>query len=135
MCLDMCLDTYIHEYIHVINIDTDVYRHHVYRPVVQVDLPPLKPAHHRVLNIHNNVPGVLRGINHVLADVNVVAQSLRTEGKIGTKQPTPPIITTPSLLCFYLVVCQRGVYCFLVDGQATSWPMLTRKSPRTSKRG
>jgi len=49
----------------------------------EVDLPPLKPAHHRVLNIHNNVPGVLRGINHVLADVNVVAQSLRTEGKIG----------------------------------------------------
>jgi len=49
----------------------------------EVDLPSLKPAHHRVLNIHNNVPGVLRGINDVLADVNVVAQSLRTEDQIG----------------------------------------------------
>jgi D-3-phosphoglycerate dehydrogenase len=49
----------------------------------EVDLPALKPAHHRVMHVHNNVPGVLRAINNVLAEVNVVAQSLRTEDKIG----------------------------------------------------
>lgn len=38
---------------------------------------------HRILNIHKNVPGVLRDINSVLSKYNVSAQTLRTKGEIG----------------------------------------------------
>jgi D-3-phosphoglycerate dehydrogenase len=50
----------------------------------EVDLP-LLPNSHRVLNIHRNVPGVLRDINMIVADMgaNVRAQSLSTRGEVG----------------------------------------------------
>lgn len=52
-----------------------------------VNLPELnlpKSANsHRILNIHRNVPGVLKEINHQLADFNVVAQVLMTKGPVG----------------------------------------------------
>jgi len=38
---------------------------------------------HRILNIHRNVPGVLKKINGVLGDFNVSAQVLRTKGDLG----------------------------------------------------
>jgi D-3-phosphoglycerate dehydrogenase len=48
----------------------------------ELSLPP-HPTTHRVLNIHANVPGVLRDVNHVLSDYNVVAQLLMTKGPVG----------------------------------------------------
>jgi len=50
----------------------------------QVDLPVLESGH-RVLNIHRNVPGVLRDINRIIADMgaNVSAQHLGTLGGVG----------------------------------------------------
>jgi len=38
---------------------------------------------HRVLNIHKNVPGVLKNINNILGEFNVLAQQLRTSTEIG----------------------------------------------------
>ena len=48
----------------------------------ELSLPP-HPTTHRVLNVHANVPGVLRDVNHVLSDYNVVAQLLMTKGPVG----------------------------------------------------
>lgn len=52
-----------------------------------VNFPHVSLAHsvstHRVLNVHKNVPGVLRAINDVLADFNVTAQVLMTTKLIG----------------------------------------------------
>jgi D-3-phosphoglycerate dehydrogenase len=50
----------------------------------QVDVPPT-PGKHRILNVHKNVPGVLRDINHIVSDkgANIAAQVLATEGDIG----------------------------------------------------
>lgn len=49
-----------------------------------VDLPPLVGAH-RVLNVHRNVPGVLRDINRLVSErnANVIAQQLATDPTIG----------------------------------------------------
>ncbi len=49
-----------------------------------VDLPPMAGAH-RVLNVHRNVPGVLRDINRIVSDrnANVLAQFLATDPNIG----------------------------------------------------
>jgi len=41
------------------------------------------PASHRILNIHKNVPGVLKEINSILCDFNVNAQQLGTTPHIG----------------------------------------------------
>jgi D-3-phosphoglycerate dehydrogenase len=43
------------------------------------------PGSHRVLNVHRNVPGVLRDINRIVAgmDANVLAQLLATRDEIG----------------------------------------------------
>jgi D-3-phosphoglycerate dehydrogenase len=38
---------------------------------------------HRLLNVHRNVPGVLREINNVLSEYNIAAQVLGTRGPIG----------------------------------------------------
>ena len=38
---------------------------------------------HRVLNIHHNVPGVLKEVNNQLAEYNIVAQVLMTKGPVG----------------------------------------------------
>jgi D-3-phosphoglycerate dehydrogenase len=50
----------------------------------QVDLP-LTPGKHRILNVHKNVPGVLRDINHIVSDkgANIAAQVLATDPDIG----------------------------------------------------
>jgi D-3-phosphoglycerate dehydrogenase len=50
----------------------------------QVDLP-LTPGKHRILNVHKNVPGVLRDINRLVSDMgaNIAAQVLATDPDIG----------------------------------------------------
>jgi D-3-phosphoglycerate dehydrogenase / 2-oxoglutarate reductase len=50
----------------------------------QVELPVVRESH-RVLNIHRNVPGVLKDINQIIASmgVNITAQYLSTMGEIG----------------------------------------------------
>ena len=50
----------------------------------QIELPLDKTAH-RILNVHKNVPGVLRDINKIVSDsnANVRAQVLSTDADIG----------------------------------------------------
>ena len=50
----------------------------------QVELPMSKGAH-RILNVHRNVPGVLRDINKIVSDkaANIRAQLLATDPDIG----------------------------------------------------
>jgi D-3-phosphoglycerate dehydrogenase len=50
----------------------------------QVDVP-LTPGKHRILNVHKNVPGVLRDINQAVSDkgANIAAQVLATDPDIG----------------------------------------------------
>jgi D-3-phosphoglycerate dehydrogenase len=50
----------------------------------QIDLPPT-PGKHRILNVHRNVPGVLRDINHIVSEkgANIAAQVLATDPDIG----------------------------------------------------
>jgi D-3-phosphoglycerate dehydrogenase len=50
----------------------------------QVDAAPT-PGKHRILNVHRNVPGVLRDINHIVTDkgANIAAQVLATDPEIG----------------------------------------------------
>ncbi len=50
----------------------------------QVELPLLQDSH-RVLNIHQNVPGVLRDVNHIVAEmgVNIRSQYLSTLNDVG----------------------------------------------------
>ncbi|MFZ9595190.1 MAG: phosphoglycerate dehydrogenase [Bdellovibrionia bacterium] len=49
-----------------------------------VDLP-WSAESHRILNVHKNVPGVLREINRIISDLgaNIQAQSLSTDAEIG----------------------------------------------------
>ena len=35
-----------------------------------MDFPTL-PGSHRILNVHQNVPGVLKNVNNIIADLNV----------------------------------------------------------------
>jgi len=46
---------------------------------------PLIPSTHRILNVHRNVPGVLRDINKIVSDLNanIHAQVLSTDANIG----------------------------------------------------
>ncbi len=46
---------------------------------------PAHPGKHRLLHIHQNVPGVLSGINHVFSDhhINIAAQYLQTREDLG----------------------------------------------------
>ena len=50
----------------------------------KIDLPAT-PETHRILNVHKNVPGVLRDINRIVSDrnANVLAQMLATDPAIG----------------------------------------------------
>jgi D-3-phosphoglycerate dehydrogenase len=50
----------------------------------KIDLPAT-PETHRILNVHKNVPGVLRDINRIVSDrnANVLAQMLATDPTIG----------------------------------------------------
>ena len=46
---------------------------------------PAHPGKHRILHVHQNVPGVLSRINHVFSDnhINIAAQHLQTNDSIG----------------------------------------------------
>ncbi len=46
---------------------------------------PFKEGTHRLLHIHRNVPGVLSQVNRLFAEahINILAQSLMTEGDVG----------------------------------------------------
>jgi D-3-phosphoglycerate dehydrogenase len=50
----------------------------------QIELPLIRGAH-RILNVHKNVPGVLRDINRIVSDheANILAQVLSTDPDIG----------------------------------------------------
>src|SRR5206468_8093255 len=50
----------------------------------QVELPAQRGTH-RILNVHRNVPGVLRDINRIVSDLhaNIHAQILSTDANIG----------------------------------------------------
>ena len=50
----------------------------------QVELPPYRGAH-RILNVHQNVPGVLRDVNSIVSDLhaNIESQVLSTDPHIG----------------------------------------------------
>ncbi len=50
-----------------------------------VDLPLLHEGSHRIVNVHKNVPGVLKAINGIVSEVgaNIEAQSLSTDQNIG----------------------------------------------------
>jgi D-3-phosphoglycerate dehydrogenase len=50
----------------------------------QIDMPPVRGGH-RILNVHKNVPGVLRDINKIVSDhsANIQAQVLATDSNIG----------------------------------------------------
>ena len=50
----------------------------------EVDLAP-SPGRHRILNVHKNVPGVLREVNRIVSDLgaNIQAQGLATDAEIG----------------------------------------------------
>ena len=50
----------------------------------EVDLPPTSETH-RILNVHQNVPGVLRDVNRIISDLgaNIEAQTLATDPDIG----------------------------------------------------
>lgn len=52
--------------------------------VPHLSLPPQEGTH-RILHIHNNVPGVLSAINTELSDngINIIAQYLKTNDRIG----------------------------------------------------
>jgi D-3-phosphoglycerate dehydrogenase len=52
--------------------------------VPAIGLPPVENAH-RILHIHNNVPGVLSAINSALStkNINIVGQYLKTNDEIG----------------------------------------------------
>ena len=52
--------------------------------VPAISLPPVEKAH-RILHIHNNVPGVLSAINTQLSNnnINIVGQYLKTNDDIG----------------------------------------------------
>ena len=49
-----------------------------------IDIPPMRGGH-RILNVHKNVPGVLRDINKIVSDhsANIQAQVLATDATIG----------------------------------------------------
>jgi len=49
-----------------------------------LDLPPIRGTH-RVLNVHRNVPGVLRDVNRIVSDLNanIDSQLLSTDANIG----------------------------------------------------
>jgi len=52
--------------------------------IPSISLPPVENAH-RILHIHNNVPGVLSAINTVMSKnkINIVGQYLKTNDEIG----------------------------------------------------
>ncbi len=64
----------------------------------QVELPQAAGSH-RLINVHRNVPGVMRDINSVVSsfDLNILGQVLATDSEIGylimdVAEPPPPAI-------------------------------------------
>ena len=53
-------------------------------PKKLISLPELRQAH-RLIHLHNNVPGILAQINNVLAshNANVLGQYLKTNEQVG----------------------------------------------------
>jgi len=49
----------------------------------EIGLPYGGPTTHRILNIHQNKPGVLKAINNILSVYNVESQVLLTKGQVG----------------------------------------------------
>jgi D-3-phosphoglycerate dehydrogenase len=51
-------------------------------PIVEL---PAQPGARRILNVHRNVPGVLRDINRIVSDLNanIRSQMLATDPNIG----------------------------------------------------
>lgn len=49
----------------------------------QTDLPYAGEGTHRILNVHENRPGVLKEINNILSVYNIEGQTLRTQKNIG----------------------------------------------------
>lgn len=51
----------------------------------QLQIPPLKSGHSRIIHIHKNIPGVLQNINQVFysRDFNILGEWLQTNPKIG----------------------------------------------------
>ena len=50
----------------------------------QIEMPQVRGAH-RILNVHRNVPGVLRDVNQIVSSLNanILAQTLSTDADIG----------------------------------------------------
>ena len=50
----------------------------------QIEMPQA-PGTHRILNVHRNVPGVLRDVNHIVSErnANIHSQMLSTDSEIG----------------------------------------------------
>ena len=46
---------------------------------------PLREGSHRILNTHQNVPGVMKSINQIFSErnANIHAQQLATDDKLG----------------------------------------------------
>lgn len=49
----------------------------------QLNGPGMETQFHRIINIHRNVPGVMKELNNILADFNINAQMLGTQKDIG----------------------------------------------------
>ena len=49
---------------------------------------PILPGSHRILNVHQNVPGVLKNVNNIIADlnVNIKAQVSTARGFLHMRQ-------------------------------------------------
>lgn len=66
-----------------------------------VDSPLAGPGRNRLINIHRNVPGVLREINRILSEfgANILGQSLATDARSGylivdlDREVTPDLVT------------------------------------------
>ena len=65
-------------------------------------LTKLGTSTHRILNIHRNVPGVLKGINELLSDFNITTQILSTNQDVGSESLC--LMSYLSCLLSYLVV-------------------------------
>ena len=46
---------------------------------------PILPGSHRILNVHQNVPGVLKNVNNIIADLNV-----NIKAQVGTARKLRP---------------------------------------------
>ena len=46
---------------------------------------PILPGSHRILNVHQNVPGVLKNVNNIIADLNV-----NIKAQVGTARKSQP---------------------------------------------